>query len=1545
MNIYLGEDLIGSVTARTTESLKLDYNLESDPDAYGMPRKFGSTDYAIDSAGDVYSFMVYKTPTSSSNLESEIKKLKEYISQKKEEAVIYGQFLRVANILTVLKEFEQNNINQILSTAGSDLQGIFYTHGKGGIVKDRADRPYGAIPEGTGISWISGGKNYSRSGDFTEYSDYKNLTQFNLLSILYGSQIEANVWEILYGVPGGSSTKLMQLIAQDIFVNGKPNILISDKQLGVGLDAEILAIFEDDMVGTLVQALGMDKSFVQYKSIVYSHKRKFSLDNGFKGSSLLILPVDPRAGAIALYSGQAPSVGGIGSMGGGSLGGAVNSKPLPAKVDPNDSERKGSATSCNPVSYSTGDMFHEFTDFAVAGRTAGTTLKFERKYSTKSYKALGDLGPDWTHNFQTRLISEGFDDLRPELTTNIIWIKEGGNKVVFSRNLDGTFTAPSGINDHLTENSNDFTIKRKGGNFYSYAKNKLGVTNGRLLYFEEVHGERITLNYDFNKRLQSVEAPFAGSIIFNYDESGRITSLHRNRDNLTYSYTYGTDGYLSTSADFDNNQTKYEYVKDRPSTKAQNLLTKIIDPLNQEITFEYYDDGRVFQEVGKGAAKSTYFYSYFLVDQLTRMRGENGATKLYKFDDQYRLIETEYEDGSRTKQVWDSESNMSASIDELGYETKFVYDQKGNKIGIKAPEHSAYIRTEYHPDFDKPTKMIPLLGAVTINTFDSNTSDLLKTEKQDSIGSLFLEFTNDQFGNVITTRNNYVSYSDVRDGNGLLTEKYDARNPINLEYDSRGRVIRRTYESGKIIDIEYDNFDRTTKITNNVGPDIVNIYDVLGRLTARTVTDGLTAKTTRYEYDARDRQVAIIDSLGRRTEKKYDIPGLGCKYVVDQPIEVIDPKGRSTKYSYDSKNRLVRNVTPDGTVTRREYNDRGDLIGITDGSGNRTAFLYDGNQRMIRKERASSKSANNGDAQAAKEITTYKYDEADRVIREEMLLPEEQNGTEVAMLVTEYSYNELGQQIKKTIKKEFMGQVDILDVSNFVYRRVLDGPVQLQANNQTANLEFLFENTPPFSIVGYRVKAANSNNPLNLVEGEFAITPDFTGQIKNLDKDGLTNSLFENEYDPEGRLTKKTSRFNGHRLITNVAYDSFGRKKTVAHDNGLTGSFSYDSLDRLVSTLWNGTGESFQENITYDLLTGNITKIQRELGDFDYSYDSNDQLQKVVYSGTQGLEGLVNRDLGYDRAGNRLVDTISGNGSFIRNVITENDKYRYYSDPNGFGNIVQKTNKLTGEINIYDYLTDGKIRKFTKYEKIPNSTQTMAVDYYYDALGRRVAKKIKTPSREFTQTYSYLANEDKILFAKKGSGEVQMEVDGQGIDEHLGEITIAGIKTFTNDHLGTVINGEIVGGKKATGAFGEVLSTISPIETTSNPTLYGYTGRQLDQESGIYYYRNRYYDPQSGRFMSKDPIGINGGDVNLYRYVGNSPVSLVDPNGNELVSFIIYTLLLIVPEPAGQEVIIPRYEVKPISPDAAPDGPKARKKEERKIEKKYNLEKNSCRLT
>ena len=60
---------------------------------------------------------------------------------------------------------------------------------------------------------------------------------------------------------------------------------------------------------------------------------------------------------------------------------------------------------------------------------------------------------------------------------------------------------------------------------------------------------------------------------------------------------------------------------------------------------------------------------------------------------------------------------------------------------------------------------------------------------------------------------------------------------------------------------------------------------------------------------------------------------------------------------------------------------------------------------------------------------------------------------------------------------------------------------------------------------------------------------------------------------------------------------------------------------------------------------------------------------------------------------------------------------------------------------------------------------------------------------------------------------------------------------------------------------------------------YTYTGRRFDDETGRYYYRNRYYHAEMGRFVSRDPIGYAGGDYNTYQYVRGMPTTLVDPSG------------------------------------------------------------------
>jgi RHS repeat-associated protein len=82
-------------------------------------------------------------------------------------------------------------------------------------------------------------------------------------------------------------------------------------------------------------------------------------------------------------------------------------------------------------------------------------------------------------------------------------------------------------------------------------------------------------------------------------------------------------------------------------------------------------------------------------------------------------------------------------------------------------------------------------------------------------------------------------------------------------------------------------------------------------------------------------------------------------------------------------------------------------------------------------------------------------------------------------------------------------------------------------------------------------------------------------------------------------------------------------------------------------------------------------------------------------------------------------------------------------------------------------------------------------------------------------------------------------------------------------------------------SFGGVVSQ----SNSAFGSRYGFTGRELDGETGLYYYRSRYYNAGIGRFIGEDSVGFGGGDANLYRYVGNSPVDSIDPSGQLKIEF------------------------------------------------------------
>jgi RHS repeat-associated protein len=231
-------------------------------------------------------------------------------------------------------------------------------------------------------------------------------------------------------------------------------------------------------------------------------------------------------------------------------------------------------------------------------------------------------------------------------------------------------------------------------------------------------------------------------------------------------------------------------------------------------------------------------------------------------------------------------------------------------------------------------------------------------------------------------------------------------------------------------------------------------------------------------------------------------------------------------------------------------------------------------------------------------------------------------------------------------------------------------------------------------------------------------------------------------------------------------------------------------------------------------------------------------------------------------AGNNTVSVeatdVSGNlttKNYQVNVSGSGATYSY--DPNG--NLVEKVEGA--DTWAYEWNAENQLTRVTK-----NSIEQAR--FKYDPLGRRVEKV--AGSTIITTTYDA---EDP--FREANGLSTVTYVQGEGTDEPLAVDDGAALSYFHADGLRSV-------GKTTSTAGGVTLTR--RYDAWGNLELGGtaggsaFTGREHDPETGLAYYRARYYDPRTGRFMSADPLGFLA-DINFYRYVFNQPTLLGDPSG------------------------------------------------------------------
>jgi len=338
-----------------------------------------------------------------------------------------------------------------------------------------------------------------------------------------------------------------------------------------------------------------------------------------------------------------------------------------------------------------------------------------------------------------------------------------------------------------------------------------------------------------------------------------------------------------------------------------------------------------------------------------------------------------------------------------------------------------------------------------------------------------------------------------------------------------------------------------------------------------------------------------------------------------------------------------------------------------------------------------------------------------------------------------------------------------------------------------------------------------------------------------------------------GQVTQVTTTPNGGspQIIANgMTYLPFGALENMSWGNGLSLNQTYDSDYRLTSQV---LGAVYDRIYGYDVVNNikSITDNTASAKNQAFNYDVLDRLDDATSTGSYGALDYV-----YDDVGNRISLTLDGGVPEV---------YNYSATAN-------QVDDIDGAVITYDAVGNTKTKSgltFT-YDDTNRMVQAGSTGYGFNGRGERVRK-----TGAVTTLYHY-DNSGNLLFESDTSGSTTTEYIWL-VNQRLAMVQGGGLYFTHVDHLGTVQLLTDSGGSVVWRGDYDPFGKVNNITGSVTYNLR-FPGQYYDSETGLHYNYFRYYDPESGRYITGDPIGLAGG-INTYAYVGGNPLYWIDPLG------------------------------------------------------------------